>query len=355
MSEVKRDASPGTPYTLLAADNGTLMDDYYDMVVELVELRLKAILANPHLKGREAILAGTRDAVRLFVKNEPHKLSKIRVNRYRLICVLSLIDQIIERILYTPQCKIEIMNWHGLPSAPGMGAQDDDYRVIFDRLLELSKFGGLADTDVSGWDWNVKRWMQIMDTARRLYLWRVTLDSDLAVLAMSTTEMAVTPVYCLSDGSLYECDIDGRQISGRLITSNGNSGIRVNLATLRGAPCLAMGDDCVESAFGRDPTTFYESLALTIETKITDRVEGTVFCSSRYLARGAAEPVNWDRTLFRYLSRRPRLSDYVQFAEEIRWIEPAMRKRVLGECLKVALANEGLTSAMAEEGRHGSS
>jgi len=356
IEDLKRDATPGTPYSLLGGDNGRLVDTHRALLIELTIRRLSRLRSSsPQTTSIEAVESDLCDPVRVFIKNEPHKLEKIRTRRLRLIWVLSVIDQLVERVLYADQTKCEISNWKTSPTKPGMGATDEDFSSLYDYMLQLNAPAhappGLSNTDVKGWDLTVKRWMQVADFATRMLHWNVDLESDLARVSYNVMELRCQPVISLSNGKLFVKLLPGNQISGRLITSNGNSRMRVVLASLRYAPCMAMGDDCVESSLGEAAAPFYESLGFTVEETLHSDPAGITFCSHQYTEDKVAFLSTAGRTLFRFFSRKSRMVDYMQLEDAIRHYPEPARSTALAQCLEFAMANER-AAIMAEEGRH---
>lgn len=143
----------------------------------------------------------------------------------------------------------------------------------------------------------------------------------------------MNPVLSLSDGRMLTLKINGIQLSGRYITSSGNSDERILLSSLVGTHAIAMGDDCVETQNGLPMETVEERYASMgysakkkeIEFRITKTVDETVFCSLQFYTKvnnqWVAEPVNYIRTLFRYVAKgRGRLTyaDFNQTINEIR-------------------------------------
>lgn len=358
MESVKQAAHPGVPDSLLGGTNGKVMTQFTDFVVTLAVERLERLVSASRgriggLSPRDLVLQGFSDAVRVFVKNEPHKIAKIDLWRLRLIWSVSLVDQIVERVLFEPLCKENIDNWVELPAKPGMGSTDQDFEILWDQMTGLAVGGevsGLEDTDINAWDLSVKWWMQVADSIGCLMNLGVSPESDYGRVILNRCEVAVKPVIALSDGRLYVCKRPGRQLSGKLRTSDGNSRMRVMLAEMRGVRCIAMGDDCVESRLRVPAGRFYESLGFTIEVNVTEQVKGTVFCSFRHKSRGAAEPVRWVRTLFRFISRTKReLADYAQLEEELRHVEEPLRGRILAECFAMVVAGAPVGQVGAHE------
>lgn len=155
-------STPGVPLAGVAPNNRRLLEEFLQLAAEAVVERLEEMLevealASLSYDAGTLVRRSLRDPVKVFVKNEPHKRMKLLLERYRLISCVSFVDQIIERVLYTPQAKLEISLWRHLLVKPGMGATDDDFRSIWDMKLQLEQIGLCLDTDVEGWDWSVKR------------------------------------------------------------------------------------------------------------------------------------------------------------------------------------------------------
>ena len=95
------DASPGVPWMKLASSNGVLMREYGGIVWKCVEQRLKALCTCvcDEMPAEELVKAGLCDPIRVFVKNEPHSSKKLEEGRVRLIMSVSIVDQLVERVL----------------------------------------------------------------------------------------------------------------------------------------------------------------------------------------------------------------------------------------------------------------
>jgi len=240
----------------------------------IVYQRLVLLMSTPYeeLKGYSAlelVQKGFVDPIRIFLKPEPHKVSK-RYNtetgtelprkRWRIISSCSLVDELVDRILYTWQNKCEIRNWHKTPSMPGVGFSDDNsadqfyYKVLFpqaDKDLNL--------LDFRGWDWGLKQ--DILDADADVRSNRCgSLDQGMFRKRALTLGFSV---FVLDDGSMYEQCIRGIMKSGWFNTSPTNSRGRVLISLLHAAQAavsrgddptpyleaffvIAMGDDSVE-------------------------------------------------------------------------------------------------------------
>lgn len=277
--------------------------------------------------AEELVRLGYVDPVRLFVKQEPHKLAKLLTSRFRLIMCISLVDQGVERAMYTAVSKHEIDNWATMPSKPGMGTSDEQLDVLAQNLTTLLACGELADTDISGWDWQRKWWVGMLSVAS--YLVQSGLcDTEFSRACYAREYVACNPVFACSDGVLIDPLCFGIMESGRFVTSYMNSRGRVGISVLCGTEAMAMGDDCVEGIragageqLASDLSTLgYEGV---FEWHVSTSVEGTTFCSNRFYrnadGRFVAEPVNWPRTLYRLLSQPLFTHENLsQFAYEVR-------------------------------------
>lgn len=359
MSNAVPESTPGTPWSALAKDNESLIDGYEDVVIEVLHDRLQRLAAarfGPKETRRQQIIrAGLADLVRLFVKQEPHKISKLDTGRYRLICAVSLPDSIIERVLYQARAKFEIAYWQSHPSKPGMGASDEALSSLRESLEEILKEGVLVDTDVSGWDWQQKWWMAYCSVFVAAILMEVKPTSVYMSLLMNREMVALFPVFSSSSGQLYELTSACIMLSGRFVTSFFNSMRRVFLASLAGTVAIAMGDDCCEGCTLDEVDAVKDSYATFgypkgfIEYSTSDSIEEVVFCSCRYYGN-TAEPVNWARMVFRLLSAtQNHVAAFMQFAFEVRHLRALSGQRMAALLAHAQREEEGLALTPVRE------
>nr|WNK15295.1 MAG: RNA-dependent RNA polymerase [Polerovirus monocotyledonae 2] len=235
------------------------------------------------MTAEQLVQNGLCDPIRLFVKGEPHKLSKLIEGRYRLIMSVSIVDQLVARVLFQNQNKREIALWRAIPSKPGFGLSTDEQTRDF--VSSLSAVVGtspetLCDswkslvrpTDCSGFDWSVAYWMLEDDITVRNHL-TLELNEATKRLRNAWLKCISNSVLCLSDGTLLAQSLPGIQKSGSYNTSSSNSRIRVMAAYHVGADwAIAMGDDCLESP--NSNLTEYKELGFKVEE--SEKLE---FCS----------------------------------------------------------------------------
>nr|AAA66950.1 p96 protein [Southern bean mosaic virus] len=192
----------------------------------------------------DLVRRGLCDPVRLFVKQEPHASRKVREGRFRLISSVSLVDQLVERMLFGPQNQLEIAEWEHIPSKPGMGLSlRQQAKSLFDDLRVKHSRCPAAEADISGFDWSVQDWELWADVEMIIVLGGF--GHKLAKAARNRFSCFMNSVFQLSDGTLIEQQLPG--IMKRSLDLLTNSRIRCLMAELIGSPwCIAMGDDSVE-------------------------------------------------------------------------------------------------------------
>lgn len=355
--ELRREGFPGVPVSSLGGTNDELLKSHWTFIKAVVKERLEKLAARDckveELADGKAVMAGLCDAVKVFIKNEPHKLTKIRTGRLRLIWVMSVVDTLVDRLLWHNLTKTNIANWRDQPAAPGMGATDDDFKVIWDDLVRLRTEHGIDNTDVSGWDFSVKYWMQVCDYLGCLRTVRALRECTFRRVARNRLKLTAVPMLVTGNGNAYTFSRLAFQVTGRLRTSDGNTRMRLTLAALRGVACRAMGDDAVESALAESAELFYSSLGFTVEGERRPGPEGTVFCSYRHLSRGKAFNVNWGRMLFRFYTSLQRekveWEHYVQLADELRHMDVKTRAIIMSNVLRDVQERLGQVGAHVTE------
>ncbi len=293
---VKSDASPGFPLMRLADTNEKLLANHQALVVQAVLERLE-LYSHPETlefvmtAPCEHIVANhLADLVRLFVKSEPHPKTKINDGRFRLIASVSLIDQLIERLLFSTQNRAEIQSYQDIPSQPGMGFSEDSMHGLGERLGKLTTgslqkrgidFSKIASGDISGFDWSLYPWELILDIRVRLELMGAEPSSLMWRLCMVRGYILTKAVFVTSQGRILSLLSPGIQLSGSYNTSSTNSRIRYALALLVGARwALTMGDDCVEEYVPEAPDRYLElGHPLKFYETFDNHIE---FCSHRY-------------------------------------------------------------------------
>lgn len=305
LGDVDLRSSPGYPYMRLARTNGDLLATHRSLVVELAVHRLQVLQEYPvdfirSLRAKELVECGFADPIRVFVKNELHGAVKVAQGRMRLIMSVSLVDQLVERVLNAAQNRLEIQEWERIPSKPGMGL-DDESLASLERQIKSMEFP--LSSDVSGFDWSVSQAWLDLDAAVR------------QVLTCEVDDMHLKRSWCLgnsllvfSDGVMWQQTLPGVQKSGSYNTSSTNSRVRALLAHEVAVACggvgdcIAMGDDAVESTRTQELAPIYLEYGYRLK-EVSRDIE---FCAYRFNLRGGFEPVRWHKMLANLLWTKPR-------------------------------------------------
>ncbi|UXD79163.1 polyprotein P2ab, partial [Xufa yellow dwarf virus] len=321
--QVNRDASPGVPLAILGTKNGVVLDQHHDLVVEAVWARLEALAQadlSPQQDPVSLVVNGLCDPVRLFVKQEPHPKRKLREGRFRLISSVSLIDQLVERVLFGYQNSLEIATWKTCPSKPGMGLSvPEQAKAIWEYAEYRHTRAPAAEADISGFDWSVQVWELMADVEMRIQLGDFSPKVERA--ARNRFICLANSVFQLSDGTLISQGLPGLMKSGSYCTSSSNSRIRCLMAKLIGSEwAMAMGDDSVEG-WVENAKEKYLALGHTCkdyiacETEITRKgrkLRRFNFCSHEISSQGAFL-TTWEKTLFRFLESDHESFDNLKF------------------------------------------
>jgi hypothetical protein len=300
--------SPGAIY--LRAGHGTNKDVFDAVgiagVVRAVELRVAELLLGTDPRY-------SADPIRLFIKREAHKASKAIDKRWRIIWGISLVDQIIDRMLYTPMCDAELANCATIPSKPGYSFK---YGGV-DRMVRMYSNGSKKwiSFDAKSFDISAPGWglAAVRTVNERLCLnpyspaFRAWCN-----LSIAREEAVLYGRFVFSNGVVCEKTHACIQPSGRFTTISTNCKLVVLLRIINdieegressSAFIIAMGDDTVQDALP-DPEIFVKQVkerygvTFTVESKVGEFASQN-FCSTEFkkLSSGVFVPVplNWQK------------------------------------------------------------
>jgi hypothetical protein len=93
--------------------------------------------------------------IRVFVKPEMLKRAKIEEGRLRLITAVSMIDQIVDRMLFGELNLLEVQNFHDIPFKCGWSPLVGNGAALLRESLKTDTFMAI---DRTCWDWIVPEW-----------------------------------------------------------------------------------------------------------------------------------------------------------------------------------------------------
>lgn len=250
---VKMNASPGYPLLRQYPTNADVFG-FDGLVCDPHRLRIILCMVRERVADYEAGRKAA-DLIRLFVKPEPHKMDKVRQRRWRLISSVSLIDQLVDHMLFADGNDAEIDNHIMLPVKAGWSPQKGGFPQLVGQLGR----GPYVSIDKSSWDWGMDIW--VVDVFRDLRD-RLCLDRDeprfqrwVALVEARLRVLYREAEFMISDGRVYGQETPGLQKSGSVLTLSLNSMAQIALHVLaclragmdwRSSLPVAIGDDTVQ-------------------------------------------------------------------------------------------------------------
>lgn len=127
----------------LGGRSGLWGKDFNMERIEIFKNLVKHRLANP----------SEADDIKVFIKPEPHKISKLRENRFRLISAVSLTDTMADRVMFGWLMRRALKRVGDTPCLLGWSPISGGYRLL------LEKFSRTRGLDKTAWDWTVQGWL----------------------------------------------------------------------------------------------------------------------------------------------------------------------------------------------------
>lgn len=240
---------------------------------------------------------------RVFVKTEPHKLSKKIAGRWRLIICPPLYEQVAWSMLFGDANDIEIEQVAHIPSVQGMKLVNGDWKFW---LSKMRNSGYDTAVDKTAWDWTVQKWLLDTELELRIRLCNYGPHRDqFAALAKRCYSWAFdSPRLLLTSGRVYRQITPGIMKSGCVNTISANSHMQIILHTVL---CLragmdpyplpiAVGDDTQSNSV--NTPTVEEFVRFGAVVKYIDRSPEFV---GHYLLQDGPLPIYVAKHLCRYL------------------------------------------------------
>lgn len=288
-------SSPGYPLLrqfttnkqLFGAVDGTFDQVQLHMVWQLVQQRLAARDSDP---------------IRLFVKPEPITQKKLEAGRNRLISSVSVIDQIIDSMLFSTMNRRLHCNYIDLPSKVGWSPYVGGWKII-------PPFWWASDK--SAWDWTATMWLAQEALELRSSLCKTSgeqYDLWLELAHWRYSKLYIGADFIASSGLRFKAKFDGMVKSGSVNTIDDNS-IMQDLLHIRVCMELGhevtaqyiMGDDVLQQP-PQEPAAYYNLLGQFCRLKqVTPYTE---FAGHRF-DHTVAEPLYYGKHCFNLLHVKP--------------------------------------------------
>nr|UGO57260.1 MAG: hypothetical protein 1 [Riboviria sp.] len=271
---VDMQSSPGYPYLRKAPSNGVFFQQKPDGSIP--EERLREIWELVQLRIRERDC----DPIRLFIKPEPHKEKKLKNHRYRLISSVSIMDQLIDAMLFAPMNDKIIEECVRVPCKGGWSPFCGGWKMV--------PRSGVMSLDKSGWDWSAQFWLFEMDLQLRLRLCKNVRADWVDLAAWRYKCLFGNPTFVTTGGALLKQLQPGVMKSGCFNTLTTNS-ILQSIVHLR--VCLEMdilpgwlwtlGDDTLQESIDENRQEYLDRVAQYCHVKHC--VDGAEFAGMRFL------------------------------------------------------------------------
>jgi len=276
-----------------------------------------------------------RDPIRLFIKREPHSAEKVKKNKLRLIWAVSIVDSVIDSLIFGPGDEAEVANFRTIPSKVGM-SNHSGVHSLTEWLTEGGDNHDFVSIDKSGWDWTVRpfQFRSFLESRSRLCLNKTALPAVFSLwrgMAEMRLQMLMKKRIVFSDGSMYDQKFDGIMPSGSKITISMNSYCQVLLKVMfchsRGGfdelahRVASMGDDTTEKLGAYEVKDYVDFMRRWHSIKRAGE-KGPLFdqefCSAGFYysprhGRYAAYPNRFERAKFMLAYKEP---GKLQFAED---------------------------------------
>lgn len=233
-------SSPGYPYFYEAPNNRSFFK-VVDGIPDQARLDYVWTLVQGRLVDRDS------DPIRLFIKPEPHKKQKLLQKRYRLISSVSVVDQIIDQMIFGFQNQAFLDNHHYTPVRVGWSWFKGGWRSV--------ARSGVMACDKTGWDWTVFAWLAEMELeVRKRLVFGKHKESWIDLATWRYFELFVKNEFITSGGLVFRVKTPGLMKSGCVNTIVSNSIMQILLHVRvsvelgqRIYPIWAMGDDTLQT------------------------------------------------------------------------------------------------------------
>lgn len=264
------------------------------------------------------------DIIRLFVKREPTKVSKLEEGRVRLISSVSILPQVRGHCLFDASNDAYTRSWTDTPIKYGF-SRGGGHASLFARCFQ-NRGTKVLMADKSSWDWGMPWW--VVKASHQLRS-RLCVHDDPELFEawkrdswQEYRNLYESPLLQLSNGRRFRQTTPGLQKSGAVVTISLNSEAQLFLHILAlirmgysNADILspqftfgAGGDDTIQNIpVSWDEKVIDRYLRITAELgskvkeyKVTDSMEGAEFFSAEFRQvqgqHWSCDPMNFEKT-----------------------------------------------------------
>jgi hypothetical protein len=262
ITQLNGNSSPGFPYEMDYPDNKSFVSGDPDRLVQLAtdrimlyenltDQRLQEVLL---MTPEGLIVNGFTDGTNVFIKNESHPKRKVDQGRYRIICSMSVVDQLVERWFYSDYHEALLGMYPNSPLSIGIGFSDRENQLFASKIQLIQEiFGTSFSSDVPGFDNTVSTAgiRSGLETIEETTIYCSTTQKvKYRRVGTALAHVLTNRVYII-DSRMYVLPKPGKLPSGCYNTSVINSIIRITYAMYCHATyCQAAGDDAIDSFDG---------------------------------------------------------------------------------------------------------
>lgn len=274
-------SSPGYPYMREATTNGQWL---HWNGIECDRIQLERLWYDVQMVLEDR----WEHRIRVFIKQEPHKISKAREGRWRLIMASSLCVQLVWHMLFDYLNDKEIAESYHIPSQQGLVLVGGGWKRYRKSWVEQGLTVGL---DKSAWDWTAPFWCVRMNLELRQRLGRGEKLGEWRKLAeLMYRHMFEHPILVLSDGTMLRQLIPGIMKSGcvNTISDNGHDQQFIHCAVAEAQGIEydpyppACGDDTLQHPKHTQDLAYYRNFGVQVKS-VSEDIE---FVGHEFTANG---------------------------------------------------------------------
>lgn len=335
IGKLNMDGTPGPGLTQFGSTNEKVIEKLgVPRVVAMVRERLSS-----YLKG-----SLTPQDVRVFVKQEPTKLSKLKIGRQRLIWSFPMIDQIICALVFDPSLNAEIRCFTEIPTKVGMSTVYGGWDLVrrkFENRCEINRKSRIGkhvylEADKSAWDWSVPAWaLELERDCRWALCVNPKVNPEFKFVFDHAYWLLLNCRVIFSDGECCRQTVPGIMKSGHKLTISSNSRMQFIIKSLCtkqwiNESLMCMGDDTIEDFTGdvNDYFQQWRELGFVIneeDINVSTSLDDLTFCSNdTAMFCGMKVPVLRNKLKSAYALRHCEYARYptdqlAQFVDQLRW------------------------------------